>query len=460
VNSPAFEFCGLGDGNLALNDRGRTVALVTRHGYIDWILRSPAEEGPRFDRMTAGTHPGDVLGLRLALCLPSLTEANMTDIRGEPGGNGATATLLGEAVSGDGSFSSRTIATLRVNARTNWYEWDLVTTARCLADKPVNLSWIEYNSIYPASCGRRMLLAPEKRYHSTMLVDSAGVVWAFPHQHVLHYGAKIRQLHFGQSSVAGFFGEQGGSPVCVLRESSLEPDWDICSKSYSLRCGSRCSAPVRPGQEMRWRYSVKYLTPAQSRPLLQAARPIPVTAADWQRHTCPRLELGLNYFDSPVMLDRLDEASAFRPRPPKMVWDRQIGHQRKGALRIAHTADEETIWSAEPPAQIPADGRLTLAGLIMTRNVEGKGMYLRVRCQPCDWSPVPPAEWPVTLSSKPVNGSTDGWVRVNVPLLKPPPETSGCLLRIDVILDGKGTGWLTDLDVDLVRIPKSVPAQV
>ena len=67
---------------------------------------------------------------------------------------------------------------------------------------------------------------------------------------------------------------------------------------------------------------------------------------------------------------------------------------------------------------------------------------------------------PINATSKPVSGTTDGWVRVTLPLLEVPRENFDYLIYVDVILDGQGTGWLTDVDVDLVRVRAGVPAGV
>ena len=187
--------------------------------------------------------------------------------------------------------------------------------------------------------------------------------------------------------MAGFFGEQDGSPVCVIHEGSGEPAWDICDMYYDLHCCARLSQPINPGDVLQWRYTIKYLTPAETRPLIRAARPVTVTQEDWDRHAYPRLELGLNDFDRPVMIDRLDDASGFRVRPPACVWDRAVGHTSRGSLRLCNSQSMETVWSAEPPTQIPAESEFTLVAMVKTEKVSGKGVYLRVRYHTFVWEP-------------------------------------------------------------------------
>ena len=101
-----------------------------------------------------------------------------------------------------------------------------------VADEPVEVPWIEYNNVYPFGTGRCMLFAPDKRFDRTLMVDKHRVVWHFPHQHCMHYSAKIRQLHFADGTLAGFF-EEDFNPVVMVEESSLPPDWAICGCRYS-----------------------------------------------------------------------------------------------------------------------------------------------------------------------------------------------------------------------------------
>ena len=56
-----------------------------------------------------------------------------------------------------------------------------------------------------------------------------------------------------------------------------------------------------------------------------------------------------------------------------------------------------------------------------------------------------------------MTGTTPGWVKVTVPELHVPEEHFDYLVRIDVVLDGKGKAWLTDVDVDLQPAPSEQP---
>ena len=456
MREPSFEVVDVGGNCYTVNDRGRTVALVTSQGYIDWLLRSPMQDGPLIESIVKETHLSYTLGLKMLLISPQLTE-KLTSFSYRLEENGQRLVLIGRSESDDGSFVSDHTATLHSDEQGARYEWSFETAVTCTASQPVERSWVEYNNIYPGKAGRCALFAPSKEYTCTLLVDRDGVIWQFPHQHLLHYSHKIGQLNFEVGTMAGFFGEPTGSPVVIVQDSTMEPDWAICDMYYDLHCGARPHGPFEPGQEEHFRYVVKYLSAPESDGCLARSRPIPIAEDDWATHTYPRLELGMNSFSQPVGIDRPDDASGFRPSPPTMVWDREVGHSEKGSLRITAKRPQETVWSASPPSQIPCQNKLHITGMVKTQNVEGKGMFIRVRYHTFVWHPEPHVEWPVTLESPAVSGTTAGWVRVTVPELHVPKEEFDYLVCIDVILDGKGTAWLTDVDIDLEPAPEEEP---
>ena len=65
-----------------------------------------------------------------------------------------------------------------------------------------------------------------------------------------------------------------------------------------------------------------------------------------------------------------------------------------------------------------------------------------------------------TLESTPVTGTTKDWVRIEVPALTVPKEHIDYLVWIDLVLDGKGVGWLTDVDVDQQQVWDDVSVPV
>lgn len=447
---PDFQVVPIDNGCYLVNDHGRTMAIITSQGYIDWLLRSPTEPGPLLTGIKKETHLEYTVGFKMMLVCPHLTDAvPIVGLSHRTEDAGKTLILIGDGHSKDGNFTSTTVARCAVNLANGRYEWDFVTDVTCRADKPVQLSWLEYNNVYPGKCGRCFLYAPHKQYHQTLMVDRDGAVWDFPHQHQMHYTRKISRLNFAEGSVAGFFDEPDGNPVVIVKRSSWEPDWAICDMYYDLHCGARPTGPVQPGQTLRFEYEVKYLSTAESEPLLSRARRVPVTAQDWADHDYPRLELGMNHLKSAVNIAGYDDASGFRQRPPVMVWDREVGHSEKGSLRISNAVAQETIWTAVPPSTVSNNNILRISAMARTRDVEGKGLFIRARYASFHWRPTTHVEWTQILTTTPVTGTTPGWVKITVPELVVPDEHFDHTIWIDVILEGKGTGWVTDIDVDL-----------
>jgi hypothetical protein len=227
------------------------------------------------------------------------------------------------------------------------------------------------------------------------------------------------------------------------------PDWGICDMYYDLHCGARPEGPLAPGEALIWEYTVFYLPADEAQALLERSRPVPIEAEDYRRHTFPRVALGLNTFAETVGIDRPDDASGFRPRPPEKVWEPQGGPGGKGALRLRNESSEPLQWSASPPTQIPPQTRLRLGALVRTEGVAGPGLRLQARYHSFEWYPEPHVEWIRTPASDPVSGTTDGWVRITVPELVVPAEEPDHLVWIDVVLEGPGTAWVAELDVDL-----------
>lgn len=436
----------LENGCYAINRGPNTVAIISSQGYIDWLLKTPRQKGPRIEKVEKEPHLCHVLGYKLLLitCTPGTT-LQSHDYRVE----GDRVVLVGNGKSADGKFASQVTAVLSVDAKTHRYQWQMRTVLTCLAPEPVTLPWIEFNNVYPSGTGRCFLFAPQKLFTHTLMKDREGVVWQFPHQHMMHYSRKIQTLTFATPALAGFFQDGLEAPVVTVESSTLPPDWAICDMFYDLHCGARPQGPVQPGQSHTFEYRVHYLGKAEARKLLKDSRPVRVSADDFKLHEYPRFELGKNHFTHPCAIDAVDDSSGFRQRPPQLVWDRQTGHKFKGSLRLTNEKDEQIIWSAEPPTQIPAATKLNLRAMVKTKDVQGKGIYLRVRYHTFVWHPTPHVEWAITLTSVPVNGTTTDWVEIAVPELSVPKEHFDYLVWIDVILEGKGRAWLTDVDVDL-----------
>jgi hypothetical protein len=445
---PSFDIVHVGNNTYTINDQGRTLATLSSQGAIDWLLRNIAQPGELVTEIVKETHLCYVNGFKFLLAFPTPgTLMHKLTYSVEDGGRRAVFT--GECTSPDGNFASTTTAELTVDARGD-YRWALESSLTVL--KTTTMRGIEFNNVYPHHTGCCMLYEPQKMYRDTLMVDADGVIWRFPHQHMLHYYKKISTLTFAEGSVAGFFGDpasENGYPVVKTHRSSLPPDWAICDMYYDLHCMARVQGEVPAGTTYRFAYDIYYLDKPEAQAMLDASRPIPITLDDWEQHDYPRLELGLNNFVSGCDISQFDDSSGFRQRPPQCVWDRETGHRAKGSLRITNATAEETVWSAEPPTQIPGETTLNITAMMKTQDVQGKGLYLRMRYHTFVWHPTPHVEWPVTLTSVPVTGTTDGWVQVTIPALKVPKEQFDYLIWFDVILDGKGVGWVTDVDVDL-----------
>lgn len=444
----SFSISDLGNDCHTINDAGRTVALITSQGYIDWLRKSPQEPGELITKIAKETHLCYTIGLKIMLITPT-PATELEHFSYQITENGQRIILTGEGRSADGKFTSTTIAELYCDEIDGEYHWLLNTSITC--QTAANLKGIEYNNIYPAHTGRCMLFTPHKKYDCILITDADGVIWRFPHQHQLHYTSKINHLHFAEGSIAGYFGEPApaGYPVVELLKSNLPPDWGICDMYYDLHCMARIDGQANPGESWSFIYRIKYLPTIEAERMIQAARPIQITPDDWDYYQMPRFELGMNSFLQSVDIDRPDDASTFRPKPPKLVWDREVGHRSRGSLRITNTVAEETVWTATPPTQIPSETSLNITAKVKTTGVSGTGVFIRVLYHTFLWHPTPHVEWVSTLQSVPVTGENVEWLTVTVPELHVPREHFDYLVQIDIVLDGKGTAWLTDIDVDL-----------
>jgi hypothetical protein len=451
---PEFQVVPVGNNCYTINDHGRTVALITSQGYIDWLLRSMDTPGELITEIVKETHLCYVLGLKILLITPS-PATEITDFSYQVDADGETVTLRGLGMTADKDWRSETIAILTADFTTREYRWQLSTSLVYLGSEsftPPFHEWgFEYNNVYPHGTGRCMLFAPDKRYSCTLMTDKDETIWRFPHQHQLHYGHKTHALQNGPTSTAGFFGEPSpvGCPVVTVDNSPLEPFWPICDMFYDLHCCAKLDRKIQPGESWTFNYRIYYLDNETANQMLAQSRPVQITLDDWEQHERPRLDLGMNSFEHGCDIHKPDDCSAFVQKAPQMVWDKEVGHITKGSLRITNKTTEETLWSACPPTQIPQSTRLNITGKIMTKDVVGKGAYVQLRYHTFVWHPTPHVEWLDVCQSTPITGTSDGWVQITVPELKVPKEHFDYLVWIDFVVDGTGVAWLTDVDVDL-----------
>lgn len=454
MKSPGLSTAPLNYGCTAINDGARTVAVVSPQGHADWLLAAPHDEGPLLRRVHCEPHLSHTLGLKFVLHFPDLCE-QMTGVRAEIRDDGARAALVGRSRSPDGTCQGLHEAVLGVDPASGRYEWTVTSSLACTADLPAGVTSIEYNNIYPAGAGRGMLCAPHKRFTFTALVDRDGTTWKFPHQHTMHYGTKTSPLRFKAGTTAGFFMEDL-NPVVIVDKADLEPGWGICDMYYDLHCMALAPGRITAGTTNRWQYRIKYLDRNEADVLLRSPRYVPVTADDYRMHNRPRLTLGRNDLARAATIDDVEDACAFRPEPPVMQWDRNGGPGGGGALHITNDKPAETVWQAQPPVETPPGHRLQLTALVRTRDLRGKGMFIRLRPYSFHWRPERHVQWHKVLESEPVSGTSD-WTRVQTPVLKIGERQKDHLLWIEVVLDGEGEGWLGDVGVSLQEVEDPVP---
>lgn len=431
----------------ALNRDGRTVALLSPQGHVDWLLPSTEHAGPLLHSLDVEPHLARTRGLKLALHFPDLAE-RITALRAETRDGGATAVITTESRSPDGAWQGRHAAALCVNPQTGRYEWNLDVALTRTGREPGRPEWLEALNVYPGDAGRGLFFAAQKRFTCTVVTDADGVVWRFPHQHSLHYGNKLAALRFAVGTCGGYV-EEDLNPVVTVLAATLAPDWRICDMFFDLHGGARVAEPIAPGTTLRWRYRIHYLGRAEAAALFGRARPIPVTPGDYRAYHWPRLTLGRNDFSRPAVIDDVETALAFPPCPPDQIWERHGGPDGRGALRLLRAQPGQTIWSARPPAHVPPGSSLRLSGLVKTRNVCGTGAYLRLRPHAFRWRPERHFAWFPPLESSAVTGTCD-WTPIRTPPLQVRPDQHDLMAWIDVVLDGTGESWLADMDVDWI----------
>ena len=447
-----FEIVSLGNNRHIINDQGRTVALISRQAYLDWVLRSPSDKGPLYKTIVKDTHFGYTLGLKMHLApLTIQTSKGYENIQltGVTLVKEAPDRLRIVAESGSANFSNVTTAVLTTDSTGDRYEWHCETVITNTSDVGQELTAMEYQNIMPGMAGKCFLYGDKKEYRWTLITGADGTVWQFQHQHNMHYGRKLEPIRYATGTMGGFFGQPGGSPVITIDYADLEPHWSICDMYYDLHVLARPKGKVvAAGESMRFVYRVQYLSDSDSEKIVATSKPIPVTEADYAAFSAPRVELGLNRFTDPVGIDREDYCSQFRLNLPVKAWDREVGCSAKGSLRITNDKPQNTVWVCEPPSAIPAGHTLRIRAKVRTQGVTGKGAFVFVGLFQWQWEPKAVCIDLNHIASSPISGTSD-WTEVVLDPLVVPHDIFDAEAIIGVSLDGEGVAWITDLDLDL-----------
>lgn len=451
-----FEVVSLNCGALAINDHGRTVALVTNKGIVDWLLLSPLQKGPLIEKVLKETHLSYTLGLGFHLNCPVANAATskgptkIVKLSHHVEDGGSRVKLVGECRRADGAFTSRTETVLGVTPAGDRYEWKMRTVFTNVSNETQTLARVEYTNIYPSMAYRGFLHGSKKEFNCTLIVDENGIIWRFPHQHTLAYGKKIRARNFKAESWAGFFGSKKSSPIIRVTASDLPLDWGICDMYYDLHCCVRGPHVLPPGGSFTVDYVIEYISPAQAAAHVKSSKAVEIDQEDLDRHEYPRFDFGLNQFDRTVTIDRPDEACCFRPKPPEKVWDREVGHKIKGSLRLT-SEGTPVIWTNAPPIHAVNGTKLSITARVKLKDVGERGFHLCLHYYSIVLGGPKVELCPIqTLKSKPLHGTTDGWVPVTLPELEiPAGEVEDNLIRLELVLEDRGTAWVTDIDIGM-----------
>ena len=451
-----FEVVSLNCGAFAINDHGRTVALVTNKGIVDWLLLSPLQKGPLIEKVLKETHLSYTLGLAFHLNCPVVVASTskgptkLVKLSHQVEKGGSQVKLIGECSRKDGLFTSRTEAVLGVTAAGDRYEWKVRTVFTNASTESQTLARVEYTNIYPSLAYRGFLHGKKKEFNCTLIVDENGIIWRFPHQHSMSYGRKIKARNFKAESWGGFFGSKKSSPIVRVTASDLPLDWGICDMFYDLHCCVRGPHVLAPGGSFAVDYFIEYLSPAQAATHVKASKAVEIDEEDRARHDYPRFDFGLNQFNRGVTIDRPDEACCYRPKPPEKAWDREIGHKSKGSLRLT-SEGAKIVWTNEPPIHAVNGTKLCISAKVLLKDVGAQGFHLCLRHYNILLGGAKVESYPITtVKSDPLKGTTDGWVPVTLAELEiPAGEVEDSLIRLELVLEDKGTAWVTDIDVEM-----------
>ena len=328
----------------AIDDGEKTIATISSQGVVDWLLRTPRDEGHLVELLRKETSLDHTLGVKIEL-KSQHPKGFLRTLEITPSADGQSIHHKATGETADGAYQSVCDYDLRVEGKgdASRYYWDLAMTIqyvgkepRLLMDKrPDRQPFLEFTNVYPGKTGRGMFFAKEKEYTHTLISDVDDVVWSFPHQAKWHYGAHLRALQLKVGTFGAFAGFSEGALKTTVLESNLVPTWGICDMYKDLHCSAFAPKTVQPGESFFYRCRIEFVSVAETDALLQKARLIPVTEEIRQRFAdVVRFDPGNNSFSNPVYIDRPDETSSFHPSPPEKIWVRRTGLDGQGRAAV------------------------------------------------------------------------------------------------------------------------------
>ena len=97
---------------------GNTVAYVTPHGWVDWLLREPGQPGTHLESIDKETHLGNVRGMKFNLHMQNPHVGVMRRMDVQASDQGRRLTITAHATTPDGSLRSECRAELVVSTVT------------------------------------------------------------------------------------------------------------------------------------------------------------------------------------------------------------------------------------------------------------------------------------------------------------------------------------------------------
>jgi hypothetical protein len=440
--APSFSWRSL-DRGWAVDHGGRTIAIVSPNGLVDWLAAVPAVAPPALERAGKGPHLGLVRGVKFELHVPHRTEARRIEATVEA--DGATLRIVAEGASDDGCWVSTTIADLRL--ADGAYRWELTSRLRNASGAHLAAAsggeGLEYNNVLPAGCFPGFLAPQGKRYSATLLTDRDGTCWRFPHQHLMHYttSGHIPALAFAPGSVGGFFGEDGAVVVEVTR-ADAPPTWAICDMYWDLHCQALTAGTVAPGGEVRFDYRIRHLDAAESRRRLAASHPLAVDGRDRARFRGVAIAPGRNRLEHLVPIDTTSQLPALRLGHGRL-WHPALTGVDGGAVELSGSGDRSSVWTLEPPQPLPSGHRLGVRARVQTTGE----CRARLRLIRRSWEWAPTAGFVIHERRESVDLAAAGWETIEVASVTAGADDRDHEMILELVATGAGSARFSAIEL-------------